>query len=116
MQAPGVRRRRPFTISMKNISEASGPTLIKFYVNHHWVGILTALGFEADYVKLVVSMATDRSEILTMGKNKKNLLRNHKAQSFHILCVAKYSGPLYQLAPRFHTGHIPGASLFAIGL
>ena len=71
MQAPGVRRRRPFTISMKNISEASGPTLIKFYVNHHWVGILTALGFEADYVKLVASMATDRSEILTMGKKQK---------------------------------------------
>ena len=28
---------------------------------------------------------------------KKNLpLRNHKAQSFHILCVAMYSTPLYK--------------------
>ena len=31
-------------------------------------------------------------------KLKKNLLlRNHKAQSFHILCVAMYSGPLYKI-------------------
>ena len=31
-------------------------------------------------------------------KHKKNLLlRNHKAQSFHILFVAMYSGPLYKL-------------------
>ena len=32
-----VRRRRPFTISKNNISEASEPILIKFYVNLHWV-------------------------------------------------------------------------------
>ena len=32
-----------------------------------------------------------------MGKHKKNLLlRNHKAQSFPILCVAMNSGPLYK--------------------
>ena len=31
------------------------------------------------------------------GKHKKNLLlRNHKAQSFHILYVAMFSGPLYK--------------------
>ena len=34
---------------------------------------------------------------LTMGKTQKNLLlQNHKAQSFHILCVAMYKGPLYK--------------------
>ena len=35
------------------------------------------------------------SHRLTMGKHK-NLLRNHKAQSFQILCVAMYNGPLYK--------------------
>ena len=30
-----------------------------------------ALGFGADCIKIVVSMATDRSHRLTMGKNKK---------------------------------------------
>ena len=34
---------------------------------------------------------------LQWEKHKKNLLlRNHKAQSFHILCVAIYSVPLYK--------------------
>ena len=37
------------------------------------------------------------SHRLTVGKTKENLLlRNHKAQSFHILFVAMYSGPLYK--------------------
>ena len=58
----------------KNISEASRPILIKFNVNHNWVGGLMALGFGADCIKIVVSMATDRSHRLTMGKTKKNLL------------------------------------------
>ena len=66
-----VVRRRPSTISKKNISEASRPVLIKFNVNHNWVGGLMALGFGADCIKIVVSMATDRSHRLTMGKTKK---------------------------------------------
>ena len=66
-----VVRRRPSTISKKNISEASRPILIKFNVNHNWVGGLMALGFGADCIKIVVSMATDRSHRLTMGKTKK---------------------------------------------
>ena len=68
------RRRRPSTISKKNISKASRPILIKFDVNHNWVGGLMALGFGADFIKIVVSMATDRSHRLIMGKTKKNLL------------------------------------------
>ena len=36
------------------------------------------------------------SHRLTMGKTKNLLLQNHKAQSFHILSVAMYSGPLYK--------------------
>ena len=44
---------------------------------------------------------------------EKNLLRNNKAQSFHILHVAMYSGPLYkscQQCPGVYTGPAPGAS------
>ena len=33
---------------------------------------------------------------LQWEKHKKNLLRNHRAQSFHVLSVAMYSGPLYK--------------------
>ena len=45
-----------------------GSILIKFNVNHHWVGELIALGFVADCIKIVVYMATDSSHRLTMGK------------------------------------------------
>ena len=51
-----------------NISEASWPILIKFYVNHHWVGGLIVLGFGADCIKIVVFVATD----LQLEKHKKN--------------------------------------------
>ena len=40
-------------------------------MNHHWVGGLIALGFGADGIKIVVSIATDSSHRLTMGKTKK---------------------------------------------
>ena len=40
-------------------------------MNHHWVGGLIALGFGADCIKIVVSMAIDSSHILRMGKTKK---------------------------------------------
>ena len=54
-------------------------------------------GFGAGRIGTLVSMATDSSHRLTMGKTKKKkLLRYHEAQSFHILCVAMSSGPLYK--------------------
>ena len=79
-----------------NISEASWPILIKCDVNHHWVGGLVVLGFGADCIKIVVSMATNSSHRITMGKHKKKLLRNHMAKSFHMLCVAMYSSSLHE--------------------
>ena len=43
--------------------------LIRFHVNHHFVGGLTALGIGADYIKTVVTMATDSFYVLRMGKH-----------------------------------------------
>ena len=63
----GVRRRRrgrqPF--SNLNISEASRPITIKFYLKHHWGGGMAAWGFGADQIGTLVSMATD----IYHGKN-----------------------------------------------
>ena len=54
------------------------------------------------------------------GKNiKKNRLRNHMAQSFHMLCGPIYNTLLYYAAngaPGVHTGHAPGMSLSTIDL
>ena len=71
----GVRRRRccrcsrccqPF--SNMNISEASWPITIKFYLKHYWGGGKAAWGFGADQFRTLVSMATDSSHRVIMGK------------------------------------------------
>ena len=52
-----------------NISEASRPIAIKFYLKHHWGGGKAAWGFGADQFRTLVSMATDSSHRVIMGKN-----------------------------------------------
>ena len=70
---PSVVRRRPSSPQFRRriFLKLVRPILIKFNVNHNWVGGLMALGFGADCIQIVVSMATDRSHRLTMGKTKK---------------------------------------------
>ena len=51
-----------------NISETSGPIAIKFNLKHHWGGEKAALGFEQDRIGSPVSMATDSSQWVIMGK------------------------------------------------
>ena len=50
------------TFSNLNISATSGPIVTKFYLNHHWNGGKTALGFGPDRIGTLVSMATDSSK------------------------------------------------------
>ena len=39
----------------------SGPITMKFYKKHHWDGGKAAIGFGPDWIKTLVSMATDSS-------------------------------------------------------
>ena len=57
-----------FTFSNMNISETSWPIATKFYLKHHWVGGKDALGFGPDRIRTLVSMATDSSHRVIMGK------------------------------------------------
>ena len=50
------------------ISETSRPIITKFYLKRHWGGRKAALGFDADEIKSLVSMATDSSHRVIMGK------------------------------------------------
>ena len=59
---------RPFTLSNINISETSWPIIIKFHQEHHWGGGLIVLGFWLDPIRTLVSMATDSSHRVIMGK------------------------------------------------
>ena len=57
-----------FTFSNINISETSGPIATKFYLKHHWAGGKAVLGFGPDQIRTLVSMATDSSHRVIMGK------------------------------------------------
>ena len=57
-----------FTFSNMNISETSWPIATKFYLKHHWVGGKNALGFGPDRIRTLVSLATDSSHRVIMGK------------------------------------------------
>ena len=55
-----------------NFSETSGQISVKFYLEHHWdggVGGETALGFWPDWIRTLVSMATDSSHTFIMEEN-----------------------------------------------
>ena len=56
------------TLSNMNISEISWPIIIKFNLEHQWGGGLTALGFGLDRIRTLVSIATDSSHRVIMGK------------------------------------------------
>ena len=63
---------RPFTYSNINISETSRRIEIKFHLEHHWVGENAALGFGPDWIRTLVSMATDNSNRVIMKKSCDN--------------------------------------------
>ena len=63
-----------FTLSNMNISETGGLMAIKFYMKHHWSGGKAALGFGADLIRTLVSMATDSSHKAIMGKRASSRL------------------------------------------
>ena len=51
-----------------NISETSEPFATKFYLKYHWGGRKAALCFGPDRIGTLVSMATDSSHRVIMGK------------------------------------------------
>ena len=58
----------PLTISNMNISKTRGPIATKFYLKHHWGGGKPALGFGPGRIRTLVSMATDSSHRVIVGK------------------------------------------------
>ena len=51
-----------------NISATSWPIGMKFYLKHHWGGGKASVGFDPDWIRTLVSMATDSSHRVIMGK------------------------------------------------
>ena len=59
---------RALTLSNMNISATSWPIEMKFYLKHHWGGGKASVGFDPDRITTLVSMATDSSHRVIMGK------------------------------------------------
>ena len=56
------------TLLNMNISKTSGLIDIKFYLKHNWDGGKVALGFRPDQIRTLVSMATNSSHRVIIGK------------------------------------------------
>ena len=56
------------TLSNLNISTICWPIKSKIHLEHHWGGEKAALGFGPDQIRTLVSMATDSSHKVIMGK------------------------------------------------
>ena len=59
---------RALTLSNMNISATSGPIATRFYLKHYWGGGKAALCFGPDRIGTLVSMPTDSSHRVIMGK------------------------------------------------
>ena len=59
---------RLLTLSNMNISATSWLVEIKIYLKHHWGRGKASVGFDPDRIRTVVSMATDSSHRVIMGK------------------------------------------------
>ena len=55
-------------LSNMNISSTGRPNSIKFYLKRHFGGGLIALGFGPARIGTLVSMATNSSHLVIMGK------------------------------------------------
>ena len=59
---------RALTLSNMNISATKRPIGMKFYLKQHWGGGKALVGFDPDWIRTLVSMATDSSHRVIMGK------------------------------------------------
>ena len=66
---PSVRPCVPaLTLSNMNFSATSRPIGMKFYLKHLWGGGKASVDFDPDRIRTLVSMATDSSHRVLMGK------------------------------------------------
>ena len=59
-----------------NISATSWPIGMKFYLKHHWGGGKASVCFDLDLIRTLVSMATDSSHRVIMGKRRHHVFSN----------------------------------------
>ena len=68
-----------------NISATSWSIGMKLYLKHHWGGGRASVGFDLDRIRTLVSMATDSSHRVIMGKRHHHVFLNAFDQILFIL-------------------------------
>ena len=92
------------TLSNKNFSEISRLIVIKFHLKHHWGRRWTALGFEPVRIRTLVSMSTDSSHRVIMGKPCDHSSSFIFDWFFFILACNK---DIYKISDGFEIGQYP---------
>ena len=64
------------TLSNMNISATGWQIGMKFYLKHPWGGGKATVGFDLDRIRTLVSMATDSSHRVIMGKRRHHIFSN----------------------------------------
>ena len=59
-----------------NISATSWPICMKFYLKHQWGGGKASGGFDPDWIRSLVSMATDSPHRVIKGKRRHRVFSN----------------------------------------
>ena len=67
---------RVCVLSNMIISATSRPIGMKFYLKHHWGGGRASVGFDSDWIRTLVSMATYSSHRVIMGKGRHHVFSN----------------------------------------
>ena len=68
-----------------NISATSRRIGMKYYLKHHWGGGKDSVVFNPDWIRTLVSMATDSSHRVIMGKTTSSRFLECLIRSFFIL-------------------------------
>ena len=76
---------RPLTLSNMDSSATCGPIGIKFYLKHHWGGGKASVGFDPDRIRTMVSIATDSSHRVIIGKRRHHVFSNVFDRNLFIL-------------------------------
>ena len=81
-----------------NISATSWPIGMKFYLKHHSGGGKASVGFDPDRIRTLVTMATDSSHRVIMGKRRHYVFSN----AFdHILFILASNDDMHESLDEF---------------
>ena len=72
---------------------------MRFYLKHHWGGGKATVGFDPDLIRTLVSMATDSSHRVIMGKKRRHHVFSNAFD--RILCILAGNDDMHESLDEF---------------